>query len=248
MRLMKQLSEASRHPLAITVVGFMLTGICGAGFTWWLSSLSNTREVERAERVRRADFEAAGRARAIEAVQEVTDLINERRTRAVLVAWAIHRQSSQTEVEARKWAYDDVYVRWNTKAQSISLRIRGIFKQLAPSDYERYINALTHEVALGHSEGRPNHEGLLTLMDTCVTKAFDSYRQERYENKLAAEKALDECNFDAMDIKLIDCTRIIADSLYVIVNTLDDPKLVEEKIRTDSADIKGACNLPSPGS
>ena len=136
-----------------------MTGVIGAAFTWWLNTLSGARDVE-----------VARRARAAEAVREITDLINERRTRAVLVAYAIHRKSSQTEVEARKTAYDDVYVRWNTKSQSISLRIRDISQQLAPSDYEGYISALTNEVALD-SESK----GLLTQMDTCVTNAFDAY-------------------------------------------------------------------------
>jgi hypothetical protein len=231
----------------------MLTGIGGAGFTWWLNSLSNMREAERAERAKTAEYEAAGRSRAVEAVREITDLINERRTRAVLIAYAVHRQSSQAEIEARKLAYDDVYVRWNTKSQSISLRIREIFKQLAPSDYEGYIDALTNEVALGHRTGATlsgvsKHQGLLTLMDTCVTKAFDAYRMEKFENVTSAEEVLAECDFDAMDLQLLECTRIIADSLYVIVNTLNNSQYVEEKIRTDATAIKGACYPRTSGS
>ena len=236
-----RLGEACRHPLVITIVGFILTGVIGAGFTWKLNSLSTASEIE-----------AARRARAVEAVREVTDLINERRTRAMLVAFAIHRQSPGTEVEARKSAYDDVYVRWNTKAQSISLRIREIFQVLAPSDYEGYINALTNEVALGHRtptsrQAEPEHRGLLTLMDTCITNAFDAYRRDRFEDNTAGEKVLSDCGIDEIDLSLIDCSRIIADSLFVIVNTRD-PKFAEEKIRTDAADIKRACDSPAQSS
>jgi hypothetical protein len=252
MKSLKQLAELSRHPLVITIVGFMLTGVVGAGFTWWLNSLSATREAEHAERARRGELEAAERARAVEAVREVTDLINERRTRAVLVAYAIHRHSPEAEVEARKSAYDDVYVRWNTKSQSISLRIREIFKQLAPSGYEGYISALTHEVALGHQTGvnlssKPTRQGLLTQMDTCVTGAFDAYRLDKFENTTTAEQILTDCDFDGIDLQLIECSTILADSLYVIVNTMDNPKYVEEKIRTDAKEINLACNPRSPG-
>jgi hypothetical protein len=252
VRSLKELAEASRHPLVITIIGFILTGIGGAGFTWWLNSLSNARDVQRVAEVRRAEFEAAGRARDVEAVREVTDLINERRTRAMLVASAIHRRSSGAEIESRKAAYDDVYVRWNTKAQSISLRIREIFKALAPSAYEGYINALTNEIALGHRtaasrQTEPQHQGLLTLMDTCITNAFDAYRRDRFEDTTDAVKVLSDCDIDEIDFRLIDCSRIIADSLFVIVNTLDQ-KFGEKKIRTDAADIKGACSPPSHSS
>jgi hypothetical protein len=255
MKSLNQLSEVTRHPLVITIVGFMLTGIVGAGFTWWLHSLSSEREIERTQRERRVDFEAASRARAIEAVREVTDLINERRTRAILVASAIYRQSSQAETETRKWSYDDVYVRWNTKAQSISLRIREIFKKLAPTDYEGYLNALHHQMALGDptppmsDENNSRHEGLLTLIDACITDAFDAYRRDKFENATSALKILNSCNINTLNLKLIGCSNVMADSLYVIVNTLDsEPTSVDNKIRTDSVNIKAACNPRSSAS
>jgi hypothetical protein len=242
---LNQLAEVARHPLVITIVGFMLTGIVGAGFSWWLNSLATARETERVERARTAEFDAAGRVRAIDAVREITDLINERRTRAILVASAIYRRSSAAETEARKWAYDDVYVRWNTKSQSISLRIREIFKKLAPTEYEGYLHALTHQVALGRplsDENRPQREGLLTLIDACITEGFDAYRRDKFENAASAENILNSCDVNTLNLKLIGCAYTMADSLYVIVNTLNsESTFVEEKIRTDSENIKRAC-------
>jgi Na+/glutamate symporter len=71
----------TRHPLTVAVVGFVLTGIIGAGFTWWLESASKAREGEREQRQKALELEAASRARAIEAVREVTDLVHERTPR-----------------------------------------------------------------------------------------------------------------------------------------------------------------------
>ena len=97
----ERLAEASRHPLVLTLVGFILTGILGAGLTWRLNDISRERDEERTTQ-----------EHAIAAVQEIVDLINERRTRAIVLAYAI-RRSSEEETKARKAAYDDVYVRWN---------------------------------------------------------------------------------------------------------------------------------------
>src|SRR5205823_174719 len=128
----------------------------------------------------------------------------------------------------------DVYVRWNTKAQSISLRIREIFKKQAETDYEIYLNALTHQTALNPAteENKGQDKGLLTLIDACVTNAFDVYRRDKFETTVNATKLLDKCNMDGLNSQTIICSNILADSLFLVVNTLDDPKL-EDKIRKD---------------
>ena len=237
------------HPLTITVVGFVLTGVIGAVFTWWLNSLSTEREIERGDRVRIAQLDAAAHTRAVEAVKELTDLINERRTRAVLVASSIYRGAAITEAEARKTAYDDVYVRWNTKLPSVSLRIREeIFKQLSPTEYEGYIQALTHQMALGHkvanasSAAKP--EGYLTLMDACVTDAFDAYEKNRADDGKSAVAILDKCDFSGMNIRLDRCSELMVESLYRIVNST--PGAPRKPV--DSGAIKTACDphLHSP--
>ena len=221
------------HPLTLTVVGFVLTGVIGAVFTWWLNSLSTEREIERSDRVRRVQLDAAAH----------TDLINERRTRAVLVASSIYRGAAITEAEARKTAYDDVYVRWNTKLPSVSLRIREeIFKQLTPTEYEGYIQALTHQMALGHkvanasSAAKP--EGYLTLMDACVTDAFDAYEKNRADDGKSAVAILDKCDFSDMNIRLDRCSELMVESLYRIVNSI--PGAPKKSVDSDA--IKTACD------
>jgi hypothetical protein len=249
MKLPDSIKETLRHPLLLTIVGFLLTGIIGAGFTWWLNSLSSARDTERLRRERVATSEEATREHAVEAVREITDLINERRTRAMLVASAIYRQAEKSEVEQRKMAYDEVYVRWNTKAQSVALRIREIFKQAAP-EYESYFDALTHNTLLG-SRSEPlkssdEKEGLLTIIDQCITGAFDAYRLDTFSDASSAKAILERCppkhqlSVDELNFQLINCSNVLGDSLFFVVNTLDLSNS-KERIHEDSERIKAAC-------
>jgi hypothetical protein len=189
----------------------------------------------------------------VEAVREITDLINERRTRAMLVASSIYRHAEESEIEQRKTAYDEVFVRWNSKAQSVALRIREMFKQTAPEiDYESYFNALTHETLLGsRSKSSTGKVGLLTIMDQCITDAFDRYRQDGFLDSSNAKVILSQCetgtyrlDIDALNFELIHCTIVLGDSLFFVVNTSDLPNF-EEKIHEDSKSIKDACT-PQP--
>jgi hypothetical protein len=235
MPLKQHFAEASRHPLVLTLVGFILTGILGAGLTWKLNSIANGREAER-----------AAQARAAEAVREITDLINERRTRAILVAYAISR-SSGAEVQARKASYDDVYVRWNTKTQSIALRIREMLRRSSPAEYENYFNSLTVKLSLafdtrGVSEqARPGSVALLSKLDDCITKAFDVFRKSNFENSSPAIDVLKACRVDEIDDHIINCSSIMGDSLYALVNDLHDNEQIGKRIQKDGKLIKDAC-------
>jgi hypothetical protein len=228
-----------RHPLTIAVISFVMTGLIGAGFTWWLDSLSKTREIESAERLQQTQLDTAAHLRAVDAVRELTDLIYERRTRAVLVASSIVRGASTAEIVARKTAYDEVYVRWNTRLPSLALRIREeIFKQPNRTEYEGYLNALTHQMSLGEKiaeldkPGKPR--GYLTVMDACITDAFDAYQHEKRD---AALSILKTCDFDGMNLKFDKCSELMVEGLYGFVNA----KPGARKPSIEAAAIKSAC-------
>jgi hypothetical protein len=246
----KQLQRWIRHPLTIAIVGFLLTGILGALFTQWLDSRAKRLEAEHVRQSRQLELEAAAHARAVEAVIELANLINERRTRAVLVGSAIYRHSTSKEIEARKWAYDDIYVRWNTKLDGLLLSIRDqIFRQVGNRDYETYIQALTHQMNLGKADNKwnaPWQVGYLTLMDDCVTDAFDAFEHQsnvNYESEAIA--ALDRCHFNEMNLKLLRCSGTMLESLYAVVN-LGGKDAITKKIDSDSMPIKAACDPLSP--
>jgi hypothetical protein len=133
-----RLAEASRNPLVVTLVGFLCTGILGAFLTWWLNSRSHVQ-----------DIETSIRDNAIAAVSDISDLVNERRERGMLVVSAIRRGAPETEVVARKTAYDEAYIRWNAKVPGDLLRIRAGF-QWSRSRYEKYIDGLTNTNILLH--------------------------------------------------------------------------------------------------
>ena len=233
-----QFRSALRHPLTITIVGFVLTSVIGVYLASHLDSLSKAHEAEHGRH-----------ARAVEAVIELSDLINERRTRAVLVATAIKRRSALKEVEARKSVYDEIYVRWNTKLEGLFLRILDeASNQTATADYGRYIEKLTHQESLGDAPAAVWRVGYLTLMDSCLTSAFDSYGKlfDSYEqvqpgdHKIAIQ-VLDACHFDDMNVRLIACSTAMVQSLYKAV-TKNDPKSVPYDGPLNGIDIKSACS------
>lgn len=168
-----RLGEVLRHPLVVTLFGFFCTGILGTYLTWWLAYRSHLD-----------DTEASIRNSAVAAVSDISDLVNERRTRGELVISAVRRGAPESEVVARKVAYDEAYVRWNTKVPGDLLRVRAMF-HWSRSRFERYIDGLTNANVLLHGidagvllhrqQLAPNH-GLFSIMDACITRAFDSYR------------------------------------------------------------------------
>ena len=61
-----------------------------------------------------------------EAVQQISNLVYERRIRARMATSAIRRKSELDEIRHRKRAYDEAFVEWNTKIQNNIFRIRDI--------------------------------------------------------------------------------------------------------------------------
>jgi hypothetical protein len=98
---------------------------------------------ERRARLWRWEFEQLVDERGVVAIHEIADLINERRTRAVMVSSATKRHFP-AEAEARKAAYDEGYVRWNTKEDSILNEIQEFLAVAVPGGNRGYINGYAH--------------------------------------------------------------------------------------------------------
>src|SRR5437667_7144631 len=99
--LKSRLAEASRHPLVLTLVGFICTGILGGLLTYWLNSLAQIQERERSTR-----------NNAIASVTDISELLAERRVRGTLVVSSIRRGAPESEIVGRKNGYDKTYIRW----------------------------------------------------------------------------------------------------------------------------------------
>jgi hypothetical protein len=245
---LQELDAFFRHPLTLTVAGFALTGILG---TYVTNRLHNA-EAERA-------VAEAQRDRGIAAIHEIVDLINERRTRAVMVSSAIKRHSP-AEAQARKAAYDDIYVRWNTREDSILNQVQEFWRVAAPGDSRGYIDdyahsfklALTSDHAVGPRQGDKRADrsqgGLLSRMDDCVTNAFDDYRRGEFNNPGPAKATLQACRFDVIDDRMIDCTHVLTEQLYDIINHLGGANRThstEDPLKTNIWQIHGGCEPPS---
>ena len=109
-----------------------MSGILGGYLTWWLNYRDHLQ-----------DLETSIRNSAITAVSDISELANERRTRGKLVVSAILRGAPETEVVARKTAYDEAYIRWDAKVPGDLLRIRSGL-HWSRSRYEKYIDGLAN--------------------------------------------------------------------------------------------------------
>lgn len=201
---------ATKRRVPDSLVNFLLTGILASLFAWWLNARSHDQ-----------DLELATQTAAVAAVSDVSDLVNERRERAALVVSAIRRGAPESEVTARKLAYDEAYVRWNAKVPGDLLRIRAGLNLPYRSDYERYVDGLTNAnvLLLGRPvAGRP---GLLAIMDSCLTGAFDAYRADGFTATPRSAGIITACRFPVLYTQVVDCFSKISESIYAVINRVD---------------------------
>jgi hypothetical protein len=128
-------------------------------------------------------------------VQNIADLIYERRARAGMVVSALRRNADLDEVRYRKRAYDEVFVEWNKRIAQNVFQIRELVGEREMSDAEKKFQELIV---------RP-----LSHIDTCVTRAYDL--------RLASQDPLailDACEFPVMHQMVLDCASTFTDELY----------------------------------
>jgi hypothetical protein len=241
-----KLAELSRHPLVVTFVGFVFTGILGAYLTWLLNYRDHMHEKE-----------MSVRDAAIAAVTDISELVNERRVRGKLVASSIQRKAPEAEVNARKTAYDEALVRWNIKMPGDLLRMRaglqwslarnGNYHDWSRLRYEKYMDALINADMLHHISDNEKSAsftpGLFKIMDECVTKAFDAYRMNSFAKNDESLATLNACRFPEVHARSVDCFGRIAEALYKVVNEIGDTI-----IPASDEPLVTACKPPDIGS
>jgi hypothetical protein len=216
-------------------VGFLLTGILGGLLTYYLNDKTQKQEIENSTR-----------NNALAAVSNLSEVVNERRERAELVISSIQRGAPEAEVDARKLAYDEAYIRWNAKVLGDLLRIRAGLGQSYKSSYETYIDGLTNFnmllSATDLNKLRPEHQipGLLSVMDTCLTNAFDKYRLNSFKTSQEVTNIISDCKFRDVYLKLIGCFSTIVESLYGAVDRLAGVAVIQI---TDEQ-VADACRPP----
>jgi len=237
-----RLAELSRHPLVVTLVGFLCTGILGGYLTWWLNYRDHLHDIETSTR----------NSAIVAAVSDISELVNERRTRGELVVSSIKRGAPETEVVARKTAYDEAYIRWNSKVPGDLLRIRAGL-HMSRSRYEKYIDSLTNAnillhgldvdaTVLMHGPRLGANPGLFSIMDVCITRAFDAYRVCSFTPSDKISAILSSCKYSEVYARSIECFAIIAEALYLAVTEIGTPS-----VPVSDRPVIDACKPPDSG-
>src|SRR5215813_605683 len=90
--------------------------------------------------------------------------------------------------------------------------------------FEKYIDSLTNFDSLisGNeaNKSRAGQQGLLSLMDTCLTKAFDKYRLNSFKVSPEVLGIIVDCKFDRLYSQTISCFATIVESLYGAVDRI----------------------------
>jgi hypothetical protein len=128
------------------------------------------------------------------AIQRISDLVFERRTRAGMVSWAIRRNTDVDELRYRKRVYDESFVAWNTKTQHNIFMIRDISGEAGVTRLETQFQELLVPA--------------LTDIDRCVTQAYDA--RLRGED---GKPILDACKMTDLHQFTLDCAATFTNEL-----------------------------------
>lgn len=167
----ERLGRALRHPLAITVLGFLLTGLLGT----YIERIFSAGAEERAEMEAEITATLAREEAAQQSLIALSRLSHERAVRADLLRSAIRRDAES--LVRRKKDYDVAYVAWNTELQSHFINLRKHFAANpdAITKQHRYEALIaTHVATAGGAYG---------LADSCLTDAFDVRMEARENNR-----------------------------------------------------------------
>ena len=228
-------ADLTRRILRTRTLEFLLA----SGLVAWVANYITLRNHEQ-------DMAATTRNNAISAVSDISDLTSERRERAALVVSSIRRSAPKEEIEARKIAYDEAYVRWNSKVPGDLLRIRASLNLDSGSYFQDYVDGLTDASKLAHSHARERDRvavasipGLLALMDACLTRAYDAYRSTGYKDSTSAYDITQQCHFMPLYNDLISCFTDVSQALY---DAVSDKLRMREPAQVDA--IIGASCMP----
>jgi hypothetical protein len=157
-----------KHPLFITVITFILTGILATNYQNIL-----------AESAKKRDIEVSTRQRTADAVKTITDILYERAVRGSMVVSSLRRHAPIDELRERKKAYDDVFIRYNSEMQSNLFRIREMFGTTDYTDFNALMEGALHEP--------------LTAQDSCITNAYDDAIASEDDKRKLADEVLQHC-------------------------------------------------------
>lgn len=142
---LQQIGMGLRHPITLTLVGFLLTSLVG---TWISQSIA-----DRAQR----DEE---RGAALAAVQSFASSAAELRVQQGVFEAALRREVSREALSATKVDYDRAYVQWNSERYKSYLLVRSFFGFTYSNFAEQLVSRTIHQD--------------FRAVNTCLTQAYDA--------------------------------------------------------------------------
>ncbi len=137
-------SGLMRHPIALTIFGFLLTTLVGTFISHEVSERAN-RDKQRSE--------------ALEAVRSFTTEASALRVSQSFLLSSFRRNAPLDELSIRKEAYDQAFASWFSKLHANALFVREFFGFTYPNFAEQ---ALQRSLNVDFQK-----------MDVCLTEAFD---------------------------------------------------------------------------
>jgi hypothetical protein len=129
------------------------------------------------------------------AIQSLSSLIYERRTKAGMVVSSIRRGADLDEVRHRKRSYDETYIDWNKTIRTNLFAIREAMGERGFSSLEQdFENLLVTPLA---------------QMDACLTRAYD-LKVTGYD----AKPELETCQMATLYQLTLDCGATFSNELY----------------------------------
>jgi hypothetical protein len=166
-----------RLMIAFAITSAVLNGLVTASVGAWL-----------------AQKYAAAQSRQ-QAIQSLSTLIYERRTKAGMVVSSIRRGADLEEVRHRKRSYDETYIDWNKSIRLNLFAIREAMGERAFSTLEQDFETLL--------------VAPLAQMDGCLTRAYDL--------KISGQDAvahLEACKMATLYQLTLDCGATFSNELY----------------------------------
>jgi hypothetical protein len=199
-----------RHPIAPTVVGFVLTGLVGCALTTWYTYW-NARQ-ERALADHKAHYDMSTRA-----VQEFARTAYDRYTRAEMLQSSLLRHAPLDEVKQRKRAYDAAFAEWGASHQANLLAIRKITRSASYTSLEHSVDMKLVPI--------------LREVDTCLTAAY----HQRLAGHQTVRATLQRCGSVRKLQRSLDCSHAITGALFEVAATSasgpEDQTLKEIELR-----------------
>lgn len=176
-RLLSEAGLVRRNLIVFALATAALNGLVTASVGAWLAQSYSVYQARRA------------------AMQSISDLIYERRTRGGMVVSTLRRGADLDELRHRKRAYDEVFVEWNKRLQSNMMQIREVVGTTESAVIERLFQELLAPP--------------LTTMDVCLTKGYDVRLQGQDPLPI-----IQDCHYATLHQFTLDCGAAMTDELY----------------------------------